>query len=258
MAFLRKIQKLLLGDLSSAERLGLSYLPSLPSKFVALSMANYKLKRTKSSRDHKFNIRYAPYGANSMMECATVRAFLGPTDNSITDNALETNIELDNVIVASSVMVIEDAIKVSAENLFPQEVQRLRSGGKICELTHFKVDNDEHAVKALGALMHVNYLYSRQVRGLRYCLIQVPEDVVQHLEMLLGFERIATLGTVALMVWNLDDAKKLQRRWGGLKEEGKDCPFLLYPYFFKSKDEIGLIIRVIDYLGLNEYSKLKK
>lgn len=257
MTLINKIGKLLttdLTDLPSAVRAETTAAQGADLEIEngrALSLDSYTINDLAAGRRHTFELRYAAYGEKSNMVCETFYASRGSAKSEGFDNALTTTIDLEGKPVASAVLVLDSKEGLAADDHFSAELARLRQvhGRKLAELNNLVLSRENKSRRALGAMFHVLYLYARQARQMNVILVQTSVQTVSLLERLLGFRAIAQQGEHALVILEMDKIKREQRQWGGQKEAGIDSPHLLYPFFFPSKDEAGLLFRLLDHLG---------
>lgn len=216
-----------------------------------LSLDTYAKDFDTVSRRHIFELRYAAYGETSNMVCATLKATRPGAARPLINNAMATMIDLGGRSIASALLVLDGKEGLSADALFNVELATLRKtyGLRICELSNLLVNRENKSRRALGAMFHVIYLYARQARQMKVMVVQVLTTQMHLLEQLMGFKAIATRGQHTLMSLELDFIKREQRLWGGSKESAVNPSFLLYPFFFPSSDEPGLLFRVLEHLG---------
>lgn len=216
-----------------------------------LTLDSYVKFDSEGNRSHEFELRYVAYGEKSKMTCSALHA--GPSASPPTGppNALTTSIDLEGRHVASALLVMDGKDGLAADGPFARELAQLRaaSGSRVCEISDLRISRENKSRRALGAMFHIIYLYARQARQMKFIVAQVRFSQAHLLEKLLGFNIITTRGEHVLMSLDLDVMKREQRVWGGQKNEAVDPPYLLYPFFFPTKDESGLLFRVLEHLG---------
>ena len=109
------------------------------------------------------------------------------------DPQLMSFLAYDEGHIVGTVSVRLDAKKksVSANDLYPEEIGRLRSEGwRICEFTQLAVDTDVANKPVLATLFHTAYLYASVVRGYTYAVIEVNPRHASFYAKALRFEPI--------------------------------------------------------------------
>ena len=78
------------------------------------------------------------------------------------------------IVGTVSVRLDTDSRPLSAHDLYPEEVEKLRHDGwKICEFTQLAVDTEIANKPVLATLFHTAYLYAAVVRGYTFAVIEV-------------------------------------------------------------------------------------
>ena len=137
------------------------------------------------------------------------------------------------------------------DDLFPNEVAALRREGRtICEFTKLAMDSVVRSKQVLASLFHVAYIYAHRLRALDSLLIEVNPRHVRYYEGMLGFRTIGPQrlnrrvdAPAVLMCLDFLYAKEQINRFGGRPKDA--ClERSLYPYFFSTKEEAGIVGRL--------------
>ena len=101
-----------------------------------------------------------------------------------------------NIVGTLSVRLDTRKRPVSAHDLYPAEIARLRGDGwKICEFTRLAVDTAVANKPVLATLFHTAYLYSSVVRGYTFLVIEVNPRHVAFYRRALRFEPLGPVRT---------------------------------------------------------------
>jgi hypothetical protein len=114
------------------------------------------------------------------------------------DPNLMTFLAYDEGRIVGTVSVRLDTKKrpVSSQDLYPDEVDRLRGEGwRICEFTQLAVDTEVANKPVLATLFHTAYLYASVVRGYTYLVIEVNPRHAAFYARALRFEPIGPVRT---------------------------------------------------------------
>jgi hypothetical protein len=144
----------------------------------------------------------------------------------------------------------DSSIGMLVDDLYKPEVDALRSGGaRLCEAIKLAVDRKARSKRVLASLFHIAVIYSHCVRHATHMVIEVnPRHVKYYVNMFgfsqLGPERLnrrvdapALLLGIALEPFLADI-----RAFGG-KPGRTPSTQSLYPYFFPSDEEEGIVRR---------------
>ena len=218
-----------------------------------LTVNEYSLKLIERRGNHVFHLRYAAHGDFSNMVAAhgyaappgvRVRSSAGP-------NAMSMAIEYAGEAMCAVSLVFDGEAGLSADARFPEQMGalRARSGRMICEFTEISISRTNKARRVIGGMFHLSYLFARQARQAAEVIIQVRSEHAKFFEKMFGFESLAEQDDVRLMHMGLDDMKRRIRQFGGNPEQAELPGAGLYPFFFKHKDEPGLLYRLLEHLG---------
>jgi hypothetical protein len=147
---------------------------------------------------------------------------------------------------------IDSSAGLLVENLYPDEVGKLRTGGAtLCEFTRLAVANMVRSKAVLAAIFHIAYIYAHRIRGSSDLLIEVNPRHVRFYRAMLGFdvcgpEKIdPRVNAPALLLrLALVHAREQIARYGG-KRELADEVRSLYPFFFSESEERGIEGRLL-------------
>ncbi len=137
------------------------------------------------------------------------------------------------------------------DDLFPDEVRRLRDGGrKVCEFTKLAMDSVVRSKRVLAALFNVAYIYAHRIKGADDLLIEVNPRHVRYYEAMLGFTAIGPRrlnrrvnAPAVLLSLDLQHCREQIERFGG-RPELADQVRSIYPYSFSQREEAGIIARL--------------
>jgi hypothetical protein len=138
-----------------------------------------------------------------------------------------------------------------ADQLFPEDVQRLReTGGGVCEFTKLAMDRRARSPRLLASLFHIAYVFAYRLRGVRYLLIEVNPRHVRYYQCMLGFEVVGeprhntrVNAPAVLLSLDLAAAERQIALFGG-KSHHAVTERSAYPYFFAPADEAGILSRM--------------
>lgn len=223
------------------------------SQWRQMTRNEYKLHPSSSHASATFDLRYSAYGEVSTLLATHVILQRPGTASLTVPNAISMDIDFENQRAASITLVNDVLGGFASEKTFPSEIaaMRAKNNGRIGEITGFEISKDHKSRRAIAALLHVLYLYSRQARQMTCIFVQTETARVSFYEQMLGFKKLATAGDMVLLSIDLTFMKQQIRTWGG-KHKDKDAeqsPYKLYPFFFPSRDEAGLLFRVLEHLG---------
>lgn len=140
---------------------------------------------------------------------------------------------------------------LAADGLYGEIVDEQRLQGKrLCELTRLAADPRYSSKEILASLIHLSYIYARLMHGCTDAYIEVNPRHVAFYQRMLGFRRAgpertcARVGAPAVLMHLPIDHMQEQIRLlaGGAGTEGARS---LYPYFFSSHEETGLLRRIL-------------
>lgn len=218
-----------------------------------LTSKTYTEQHIKRKSSVPFQMRYSAYGEASNMMCA--HAYAWHDANRIpfqgSPNAASFGIEFENSPVAMASLVFDSSDSgLSAEKFFPEEIDKLRfkHGHNLCEITSFAISKARKSRKTLAALLHLMFLYARQAKQMEGLIAQTRAHHVSVYSELLGFRKIAEKDGVVLVFIPLDLMRLKIRKFGGQNLLEKDEAGL-YKFFFASKDEPGLLFRLLEHLA---------
>jgi hypothetical protein len=91
-------------------------------------------------------------------------------------------------LVGTVSMRFDSPAGLSAEQLYPQEIEALRGDDReLCEFTRLALDEQAMSKEVLGSLFHSCYLYAHVVRGLTHAVIEVNPRHVAFYRRVLHF-----------------------------------------------------------------------
>ena len=86
---------------------------------------------------------------------------------------------------------LDSPLGLSADHLYPEELDRLRQAGhRLCEFTRLAVDSKAASKPVLAGLFHTAFLYASRLHGFTHAVIEVNPRHVSFYQRSLGFEII--------------------------------------------------------------------
>ncbi len=137
------------------------------------------------------------------------------------------------------------------DDLYRAELDTMRAdGAMICEFTKLAVDGAIRSKRVLAALFHIAYIYAHRMKGFSDLLLEVNPRHVRFYEDMLGFEpagperRAARVDTPAVLLrLRFSHSESQIGTFGGHPEQSR-VEKSLYPYFFSSTEELGIMGRL--------------
>lgn len=169
------------------------------------------------------------------------------TTNRITLSAAEGEETIGTITVA-----LDGPEGLSAEDAFPDIVQRLRSDGlRVCEFTKLAIDPDSGSKRVLAALFHVAYIVAHRLRNYDVLVMEVNPRHVRYYQRMLGarvvgeqrLNRFVNAPAVLLSI-PFDYIREQIEIHGGEGEHAAD-ERSLYPFAFSQREEIGIVARMM-------------
>ena len=135
-----------------------------------------------------------------------------------------------------------------------------RAGARVCEVTKLAIDPLAHPKLALASLFHIVYLYARKVHQCTDVFIEVNPRHKRFYEQMLGFEAAAGVRNNArvnapahLLRISLEYMGAQIRKMGGTGvATDQQARRSLYPYFFSSSAEPGILTMLASVATLGE------
>lgn len=167
-------------------------------------------------------------------------------------NKLTLTATEDQRVIGTVSLGIDSPAGLLVDELFREEVDAIRNkGGKVCEFTKLAFDPGVRSKMVLASVFHVAYIYVRHIHKCTDLFIEVNPRHRRYYEGMLGFKRQGALKTSprvnapAVLLWiDLGYAEEQIRKFGGTNSNpGSEKSF--YPYFFSSREEEGIINRLL-------------
>ena len=138
-----------------------------------------------------------------------------------------------------------------ADDLFAEEIDGLRAQGRrVCEFTKLALDSAVRSKRVLASLFHMAFIHAHRLTGMHNVVIEVNPRHVKYYERMLGFKVLSPQrlnrrvnAPAVLLCLDFDHAHDCIERFGGTPE----CALVersLYPYFFSTDEEAGIIGRL--------------
>lgn len=140
---------------------------------------------------------------------------------------------------------------LAVDDLFREEVDMIRWRGlRVCEFTKLALDHVVRSKRVLASLFHVAYIYAHRLKNFDALLIEVHPRHVAYYQRMLGFvvagpkrfnKRVQA--PAVLMALDFSHAHSQIAKLGGRPYLSKQTRSL-YPYFFSSCEEAGIVARL--------------
>lgn len=207
--------------------------------------------------EESFHFRLA--NSDGLREKATLLikrmyAWRGYSSHSILEDEPDTITLLAdtaNHTVGTMTLCLDSSSKLPADENFGDKLDELRrQKRRLCEPSRLAVEKNV-SNRVFASMMHISYIYAHRIHGFTDYVIEVnPRHVMFYKRMLgfhdLGEERMCTRVNAPAVLLGLDLSYVAEqvRKFGGMFEQhGRNRS--LYPYFFPSKDEPGIMDRLI-------------
>ena len=200
----------------------------------------------------EFNIRMA--NSQGRREAATMllkkmyswRGYSVDTPPAVQPNAITLTADTSGTTVGTMTLCFDGEEGLPADSTFEAELNTLRAQSRrLCEPSRLAIDKDTPK-RVFAALMHISYIYSHKMHLFTDYVIEVnPRHAVFYKRMLgfqdFGPERMCARVDAPAVLLRLECQHMAEQinKYGGLFESAvKERSF--YPFFFSSRDEIGI------------------
>lgn len=202
-----------------------------------IRLANSQGVREKASLLIKKMYSWRGYDTNSLID-----------PNKIT---LVTNYQ-DNVVGTLTLGLDSPPQGLAADELYHPEVELLRNQGcKIFDITRLAIDQDLKSKRVMPALLHIAYIYAKNIHECTDTLIEVNPRHVTFYERMMGFKQLGPERTcprvnapAVLLTLKMSYMSEQIKKYGGLGPDAKNTKSI-YPYFFSPTDEAGITQRLL-------------
>jgi hypothetical protein len=158
----------------------------------------------------------------------------------------------DNVVGTLTLGLDFPSQGLAADELYHPEVEFLRNQGrKVFDITCLAIDLNLKSNRVMPALLHIAYIYARNIHHCTDTLIEVNPRHVVFYERMMGFkqlgpERICPRVNAPAVLLTLKMSHMFEQieRYGGLGPDAKNTKSI-YPYFFSPTDELGITQRLV-------------
>lgn len=167
-------------------------------------------------------------------------------------NKITLSAETAGNTVGTMSLCLDGDAGLPADDIFRDKLDLLRAQGcRLCEPSKLAIEKGV-AKRVFAALLHISYIYARNIHGFTDYIIEVNPRHVMFYKRMLGFrdfggQRECTrVGAPAVLLrLELGYMCEQIQRFGGLMEQhGGERSF--YPYFFPLRDEPGITGRLKD------------
>lgn len=224
--------------------------PLRPRDVHALSPANEECDVPADVQE--FNVRMA--NSEGRREAATMLlkkmyAWRGyDVDSPTTEkpNLMTLTADTNGSTVGTMTLCFDSDIGLPADETFHEELESLRVQNRLlCEPSRLAIDKDTPK-RVFAALMHISYIYSHCMHRYDDYLIEVNPRHAMFYKRMLGFkdfgtERLCSRVNAPAVLLRLECqymADQIAKFGGQFENALSERSF--YPFFFSSKDEIGI------------------
>ncbi|MGN6702615.1 MAG: N-acyl amino acid synthase FeeM domain-containing protein [Burkholderiaceae bacterium] len=168
-------------------------------------------------------------------------------------NRITLTAYMQDSLVGTVTISLDSRAGLLADSVFKGEIDAHRArGARICELTKLAFTPGIDSKFAFASLFHLCFIYARRMNDCTDAIIEVNPRHRLYYERMLGFKQLGELRSnprvdaPAYLLWlELDYMEKQIREHGGTSDHpGGERS--LYPYFFSSREELGLAQRLKD------------
>jgi hypothetical protein len=157
--------------------------------------------------------------------------------------------------VGTMTLCLDSGNKLPADENFGDKLDELRrQKRRLCEPSRLAVEKNV-SNRVFASMMHISYIYAHKIHGFTDYVIEVnPRHVMFYKRMLgfqdLGEERMCTRVNAPAVLLRLElkyVAEQVLKFGGMFEQHGRNRS--LYPYFFSSEDEPGIMDRLVSGRG---------
>lgn len=226
-------------------KLSPTWTPSTPLTSFGIHLANTEAGRQSAAKLVNKMYHWRGYGDQHMLEAHP---------HHVTLAAAEPEQMLGTVTLRT-----DSAEGMLADATFKEVIDVYRrAGARVCEVTKLAIDPLAHPKLALASLFHIVYLYARKVHLCTDVFIEVNPRHKRFYEQMLGFEAAAGVrnnervnAPAHLLRISLEYMGAQIRKMGGTGAASDgEARRSLYPYFFSSSAEPGIMSKLASLGGL--------
>lgn len=166
-------------------------------------------------------------------------------------NRITLYAETGGMTVGTMSLCLDDpSLGLPADENFRDKLDLLRGQQRrLCEPSRLAIDKGV-SKRVFAALIHISYIYARNIHGYSDYIIEVNPRHVQFYKRMLGFRdfggerNCSRVGAPAVLLrLELEHMAEQIRKFGGLMEQ-QSSERSFYPYFFPVWDEAGITSRL--------------
>lgn len=153
-------------------------------------------------------------------------------------------------VIGTLSLGLDSQVGLLADEVFQDRIDPYRARGKVCEIVKLAIDPAVKSKAVLASLFHVAFIYARDLNACSEIFIEVNPRHRRFYESMLGFEvecasrhnpRVDA-PAVLLRVNTVFGTEQIVTRGGKSSNPGNDRS--MFPYFFSSREEAGIINRL--------------
>ncbi|HEX8787790.1 MAG TPA: GNAT family N-acetyltransferase [Telluria sp.] len=153
-------------------------------------------------------------------------------------------------VIGTLSLGLDSQVGLLADEVFKDHIDPYRAKGKVCEIVKLAIDPAVKSKAVLASLFHVAFIYARDLNACSEIFIEVNPRHRRFYESMLGFEvecasrhnpRVDA-PAVLLRVNTVFGTEQIATRGGKSSNPGNDRS--MFPYFFSSREEAGIINRL--------------
>jgi hypothetical protein len=145
---------------------------------------------------------------------------------------------------------LDSSVGLLADQVFQDVIDPVRAQGRVCELIKFAIDPSVKSKAVLASLFHVAFIYARDLNECDDVFIEVNPRHRRFYETMLKFDVVCQArnnprvdAPAVLLRMNTAYGTSLIEKWGGTGDAAGN-ERSLYPYFFSTREEAGIINRL--------------
>lgn len=153
-------------------------------------------------------------------------------------------------VIGTLSLGLDSQVGLLADEVFKDHIEPYRAKGKVCEIIKLAIDPSVKSKAVLASLFHVAFIYARDLNGCAEIFIEVNPRHRRFYESMLSFSvecesrhnpRVDA-PAVLLRINTVFGSEQIATRGGKSSDPGSDRS--LFPYFFSTREEAGIINRL--------------
>lgn len=180
----------------------------------------------------------------------TWRGYSGTHNVGTDPNRITLTASGKGEVIGTLSLGLDSSVGLLADQVFQDRIDPVRSNGKVCELIKLAIDPAVKSKAVLASLFHVAFLYARDLNDCSDIFIEVNPRHRRFYEAMLKFSVVCEArnnprvdAPAVLLQMNTEYGTSLIEKWGGMGDAA-GSERSLYPYFFSTREEAGIINRL--------------